>query len=442
MSRRSIIQRELQRVDGISPTEKDPLLKHRTMAQNPFRFMRGAASLFYADLKSGVLPVPDSLLANGLNTSIVGDCHVSNFGFLSEEGSHGDSVIFAPNDFDDACIGNAIWDIYRFLLSLNLTQLYCQGIISGDYESEVVDPDNMPLAVTDNQTLKASQSFLESYLCTCEAFINEEHSAQSIIAEFPKRHVLHTLEKKANKRAAGGKQFTKKSALAKATERTDSHIRFKVIEDKFKPVSAGLKKEIIDKFGPYVDDTILDVTERLGAGTGSINMHRYYLLVGPDDYQGEVDLSLCHIVEIKKQRVAAPIMHFEDISPINRLNPAHLTVVCQQRMQRRPDLVLDEREWRNAHWLVRSRHHSKVGVKPEQIGMANDKTEIGLNDYAVTCAKALALAHCRGDRRSTRFERAILQRLPNEKQTVIDHIAQYTVQTQQDWQLLTEMLST
>ncbi|WP_420933035.1 DUF2252 family protein [Alteromonas sp. A081] len=40
---------------------------------------------------------------------------MSNFGFLTEKGSHGDTVIFTSNDFDDACVGRAHWDIIRLL---------------------------------------------------------------------------------------------------------------------------------------------------------------------------------------------------------------------------------------------------------------------------------------------------------------------------------------
>jgi hypothetical protein len=102
-------------------------------------------------------------------------------------------------------------------------------------------------------------------------------------------------------------------------------------------VSPKLKKQLIEVFSPYMDDAVLDVVERVNAGAGSVNMQRYYFLVGPKYFQGKVDMPLCHIVEVKQQREAASINYFSDLIPVNRLNPAHLTVVCQQRMQRAPD---------------------------------------------------------------------------------------------------------
>jgi len=40
-------------------------------------------------------------------------------------------------------------------------------------------------------------------------------------------------------------------------------------------------------------------------------------------------------------------------------------------MQRKPDLVLDEVKFENAHYLIRSRHHAKVGIDPQDIAMGN-----------------------------------------------------------------------
>ena len=205
-------------------------------------------------------------------------------------------------------------------------------------------------------------------------------------------------------------------------------------------VPEPLAKEISTVFRPYVDDAILDVAQRIGAGTGSVNMQRYYLLVGPENYQGVADLPLCHIVEIKQQRVAAPVQVFPDFDPTNQLNPAHLTVVCQQRMQRLPDLVLDEVEWLETHWLVRSRHHARVGIKPEHIAIADIDSPVRLLEYAKSCGAALALAHSRGDRRSIRFEQAIIKRVSKHIDSLIEAADIYAQQTAEDCHLLKVML--
>jgi hypothetical protein len=180
--------------------------------------------------------------------------------------------------------------------------------------------------------------------------------------------------------------------------------------------------------------------QRLGAGTGSVNLERYYLLVGPDDFSGPKDLPLCHIVEIKQQRRAAALYHFPDVSPVNRLNTAHLTVDCQRLMQRSPDLVLDEALWEGKHWLIRSRHHARVGIDPEDIALAEARPGKRLSQYASACGEALALAHARADRRSTRFEAAMARRLKTESDDLIAASCNYAPRVVDDQRLLRQLI--
>ena len=299
-ARQNLIRAELLRVDGADPGAWAPSPKHRKMAASPLRFLRGSAQLYYADLANGTLQLPQALLARVPTTAVMGDCHVSNFGFLTEEGSHGDAVVFCPNDYDDACMGHAVWDLARYIASLVL---------------------------------------------------------------------------------------------------------------------------------------------RLGAGTGSVDLERFYLLVGPEDFAGDGDLPLCHVVEVKQQRRASPLYHFPDLRPENRLNPAHLTVDCQRLMQRSPDMVLDEAVWEGKHWLVRSRHHARVGIAPEDVALAKKKPGKGLTAYAGACGEALALAHARGDRRSTRFEAAMARVLAEETDALLDAAGGYAARLIADRQLLKAVMS-
>ena len=131
--RRAQILAELSRLDGATPGQETTIGKHRRMAENPFRFLRGSAQLFYFDLAGGVLQLPGALTEAVPLTTVMGDCHISNFGFMTEEGSHGDDVVFAPNDFDDACIGHAAWDLLRYCSSLFLASDFVAGVNQGRY---------------------------------------------------------------------------------------------------------------------------------------------------------------------------------------------------------------------------------------------------------------------------------------------------------------------
>lgn len=435
-ARREFIAQELNRVDGHTPEQSHS--KHLKMANNPFVFMRGSAQLFYADLAAGTLKVPESLYQLPL-TTIVGDCHSSNFGFLSEEGSHGDSIIFCPNDFDDACIGHAVWDLLRFSVSLALAIDYAQGVQQGLYDTEA-DITDKPV-VSPAEIRPAIEAFLEAYIDICQEGLNEPQSRLFAISGFHSGHILSKRYQKALSRTCGGSTFTEKSSLAKAVDLSQNPIRFRERPDRFQPISALLYQEIETTFAPYVDDAIVDIVQRVNAGTGSVNMARYYLLVGPKPQENTTpDVGLYHIVEIKKQRHAAPLHYFPNLSPMNKLNPAHLTVNCQLRMQRRPDLVLDEADWQGAHWLIRSRHHARVSIDPEQITFGNKAVKGGFIDYAATCGEALALAHCRGDRRSTQFEAAVCERLPEQVNSLITCARDYAEQVKQDCKILRQIL--
>ncbi|MCA1975062.1 MAG: DUF2252 domain-containing protein, partial [Caenispirillum sp.] len=61
--RRRLIAAELEAVDGAPPGPEAPLPKHLKMARSPFRFFRGSAQLFYADLAMGTVVVPEALAA-------------------------------------------------------------------------------------------------------------------------------------------------------------------------------------------------------------------------------------------------------------------------------------------------------------------------------------------------------------------------------------------
>ncbi|TDO95765.1 DUF2252 family protein [Marinomonas balearica] len=425
----------MTRVDGVAPGSG--LEKHRKMAVSPFVMLRGASSVFYRDLAHSKVELP-----HGINqwpqAMIMGDCHISNFGFFSEEGSHGEEVIFAPNDFDDACVGFAGWDLLRFGVSLILTADHCQGVLAGRYVP--LEPLSKSKVVDDAAVQNALLSFIHGYRSACEKLVEKTWDYSHVLNGFDNEHILFKPEQKAIKRMDSGEDFLTKSSLAKAVDLTvdlsEQSPRFRDISDRFSRIEGAEYRELEKAFAPYVDDSILDIVVRLGAGTGSVNMTRYYLLVGPNPLLSKAEISLCHIVEVKKQRAAAPLYEFHDLSPINQLNPAHLTVNCQRRMQRNPDLVLDDVMWKKAPWLVRSRHHARVGIDPEDIACGKRAEKGGFADYAEACGVVLALAHARSDRRSNQFEKAVVETSSEAWSGLIQSQRDYAKQVTSDWEWL------
>lgn len=438
VARTKVLIEEFSRTDGVDPSQQ-LLGKHQKMAGSPFRFLRGSSGLFYADLARGPSPLP-AVLTRWPLTTVMGDCHLSNFGFFTEEGSSGGEVIFAPNDFDDACVGHAAWDLSRFAVSVLLAVDDAQAAL-GDGQATGLT------AATDAEAVAAITLFFRHYAKVCQQIAADPERRYQKQPVFAKSHVLHQAQKKAKRRTSQGSQFLTKSTLAKLVDLATRPLQFKQDPAKFVRLSPEQYQQVATSFRPYVNDEILDIVTRQGAGTGSMNLQRYYLLVGPAAVgpagdASNADLALCHVVEAKQQRRSAPLHFFAELSPVNQLNDAHLTVDCQRLMQRRPDLVLDEHYFAGAHYLVRSLHHANVDLEPTDICLHPTAPGQQLLDYANACAEALALAHSRGDRRSVHFEQAVAATLPEQVPALVQWCQQYAEQMRIDCRLLAGLLAT
>ncbi|TLX48010.1 hypothetical protein C1E24_04195 [Pseudoalteromonas phenolica] len=429
MDRQETLLQYFKEHDGCAPSSE--LSKHQKMANSPFQFLRGSAPLMYRDLASHIITLPEPL-ENIPLTTIMGDCHTSNFGFLSEEGSHGETVVFTPNDFDDACFGHASWDLFRFLVSLPLAHAEAAQMQA---ESDCEKLKAKPLA-DEQQIYSAQQAFLSAYIETCQRSLEKKNDSQTALTEFSKGHILHKRWQKALTRVVGGEAFMTKSTLAKEVDLVQW--RFKQNPEKFIPLPDNIYENLYMQFRPFMDDEILDIVMRHNAGTGSNNLGRYYVLVGPSQPH---DAAKTHIVEIKQQREAAPIKYFPKVSVNNRLSAAHLTVNCQRKMQRRPDLILDDAIWQDKHWLLRSRHHARVGIDSEHFMLGKRAAEKGgVIQYALSCGEALALAHMRGDRRSIDFQKAVVACLPNQLKSLIRTANNYVGQVINDLLIMKNLM--
>ncbi len=86
-------------------TELVPLRFTRMLA-DPFSFYRGSAAVMAADLAAS----PSS----GIEIMCCGDAHVSNFGLYAAPHR---SIVFDLNDFDEAAVAPAEWDVKRLITS-------------------------------------------------------------------------------------------------------------------------------------------------------------------------------------------------------------------------------------------------------------------------------------------------------------------------------------
>ena len=81
-------------------------LRFARMLADPFSFYRGAAAVMAADLAGG----PSS----GIEVMCGGDAHLSNFGIYAAPQR---TLVFDLNDFDEAAVAPAEWDVKRLITS-------------------------------------------------------------------------------------------------------------------------------------------------------------------------------------------------------------------------------------------------------------------------------------------------------------------------------------
>src|ERR1035437_2676496 len=100
------------RQNQIANAGRDPErleIKYRKMRSSTFAFLRGTCHLFYDRLPQS------AVVRNAPLVWVCGDLHLENFGSYK-----GDNrlVYFDINDFDEAALAPASWDLVRMLTSL------------------------------------------------------------------------------------------------------------------------------------------------------------------------------------------------------------------------------------------------------------------------------------------------------------------------------------
>ena len=228
-------------------------LKYRAMRQDPFTFMRGTCHLYY-----GNWPADDKLINDAPLGWICGDLHLENFGCYK-----GDNrlVYFDLNDFDEAVLAPATWELGRWLTSI------------------VVASDSLNLSLKD--ALRLGRIGLDSYaaaLTTGKGRWLERDTAKGMI-----RNLLNPATLRDRKTFLDGRTTIRKGrrridvsgkkALALSKEQ-----RFEVMRFVLEHAATQPDPEF---FRP------LDAARRI-AGTGSLGIERYVILVegrgGPDGH--------------------------------------------------------------------------------------------------------------------------------------------------------------
>ncbi|MGJ7509436.1 DUF2252 domain-containing protein [Variovorax sp. GT1P44] len=273
---------------------RDPdrlLLKYRNMRASPFVFLRGTCHLFYDRLSRIGVPRAAPL------TWVCGDLHLENFGSFK-----GDNrlVYFDMNDFDEAALAPASWDLVRFLTSLR------------------VGAESIP--VRPREARKLCEIFLDSYalaLSGGKAYWVERDTAQGLV-----RALLDGLRERQRSQFLAG--------------RTDIDGRLRVLRTDGKKALAASDEqrakviEVVDRYAAAQANPkfyrVLDVARRI-AGTGSLGVDRYAILV-----EGKGSTEGNYVLDLKQALPSSLVPHLKVPQPKWK-SEAHRVVALQRRLQ-------------------------------------------------------------------------------------------------------------
>jgi len=300
------------------------LLKYQAMRANSFGFLRGTCHLFYEDLAR------NSVINNTPPVWVCGDLHLENFGSYK-----GDNrlVYFDINDFDEAALAPASWEITRFLTSVLV------GAAT--------------LGVNQSEALILCHCFLNSYtdaLALGTARTVERGTAEGMVAD-----LLESLKLRRRKDFLDRRTENKKGKRRLIIDNK----RTAAISSKERSLIESLMKSWAAKQPNSEFFKLLDVGVRI-AGTGSLGVKRYVLLV-----QGKGSPNGNYLLDVK-QALPSSLMPYLKLSQPEWANEAVRIVAIQKRMEAMPQAWVSVVEMEGQPFVLR-------GLQPTQDQVSLDQ---------------------------------------------------------------------
>jgi len=266
-------------------------MKYAVMRTAPFVFLRGTCHLFYDRLPKGGIFKSAPLVWS------CGDLHLENFGSYK-----GDNRLayFDLNDFDEAAMAPATWELSRLLVSIL-----------------VAAPE---LGLTHADAILLAQDFIEAYsaaLITGKARWVERETSSGLVGAL--------LEQV--------RQRSRVSFLNKRTQKKGRQRRFRIDGKKILPATDAQRHKVHTAIDTFCSSQahpefykVIDVARRV-AGTGSLGVERYAILV---EGKGSPDQN--YVLDLKQALSSSIATHLGHLQPQWR-HQAERVVTIQRRMQ-------------------------------------------------------------------------------------------------------------
>jgi len=322
-------------------------IKYKYMSQNAFSFLRGTCHLFYEDLCK-VRDFPTSP-----NTWICGDLHLENFGSFK---GNNRMVYFDLNDFDEAMLGPAAWEVARMLTSIFV-----------GFNSFKIDPA---------EAQKNADLFLSTYtkvLAGGKAYNIDPRTAEGIVKSFlkniKKRKETDLIKKVADEK--GGQLKIK----------IDNRTHFDLDKKLKAELISHLTEWIKNKKGWSANYVVKDAAFRV-AGTGSVGLKRYMFLLQSTKSKKK------YLLVDMKEAVQSSLTPYNLVKqPVWNSN-AERVLSIKQRMQNIPPALLGASAFKGDIYVLQEMQPLADKVNFASIATKDDCLEMVIKDMAILTASA------------------------------------------------------
>lgn len=362
--------------------------KYEKMANDSFTFFRGTCHLFYEDWP---LQTP---LNDAPKTWICGDLHIENFGTYK---GNNRLVYFDINDFDEAVLAPCTWDITRLVTS--------SLVGAKSYK------------VSDSEALALAFHLLDTYcdaLSQSKALWIERDVSEGLIRELIDKSKIRKREDLLKKYAVNkNDQFELSNP-----EKSSKHVL---------PINAeerNLAEALFEQFThhehfPEAVD-LLDAAFRI-AGTGSLGLPRYILLIQTEGKQ--------RLLDIKQARSSCLLSHLQIPQPAWS-NEAQRIITLQSRMQAIAPALLMPLHYGEHSYVLRELQPSEDKVELQDVTFQEQTEAIQ------SMAQIAAWNHLRGSGQqgsATIDELVEFAKQSSWRDAVMHYARQYSQQVEDDW---------
>ncbi|MCW3082978.1 MAG: hypothetical protein JWP12_344 [Bacteroidetes bacterium] len=364
--------------------------KYALMSKNVYRFFRGTCHLYYQELcKEKNIPFSPA-------SWICGDLHMENFGTYK-----GDNrlVYFDLNDFDEAVLVPASWDLLRFVSSIFIA-----------FET---------MKIEKKKAMNMAKIFLKVYsqtLADGKSYYIERKTAKGIVETF-----LTAVCKRKQKDLVKKRCYLKKGK------------RLITLNKKYTALPLTLKNELCGHLQEWITHNsgrpynyeVADVVFRQ-AGLGSLGLKRYCFLLKSTNEKEKYLL-----VDMKQARKSS-------LSPcINIQQPAwkmqaERVISIQQRMQNIAPALLSVTEFKKESYVIQEMQPTEDSINLDLIKQRYRDIYQVINDMAILTASAqLRSAGRQGAANADEFIE--FGKNENWQQPIIDCALKLVAKTKQDY---------